>query len=161
MDNLNEKTKDIIELARQISKPCTEELDDYMSIVNGALLDKDNLTTPEVETMIMNLPTLIYFVISKAEEIGIQEDFAKMAKGETYSKALEIAQGKVDEKKAQAEVAAATDTIIHCAYSRAYKSVKGRVDAAYEVLNSLKKVYTMRIAEAELSNNKFSGRRGD
>lgn len=152
---------DIKKMVKDVVDEVTLELDKYLVMIDQALLDKDNLTTPQVETMIMNLPTLIYFVVSEIEGVGIQEDYAKMRRGEVYAKALSLAEGKVDEKKAQAEAETAADTLIHSIYARAYKTIKSRVDAAYEVLNSLKKVYTMRITEAELSNNKFSGRRGE
>ena len=40
-------------------------------------------------------------------------------------------------------------------YSRAYKKVKLRMDAGYEMLNSLKKVMNKRITEMELSNSRY------
>ena len=57
------------------------------------------------------------------------------------SKAIEQATGKtVADKTAQAELIAQAETMTLSIYSRAYKKVKLRMDAGYEMLNSLKKV---------------------
>ena len=73
-----------------------------------------------------------------------------------YSKAREQATGKtVADKTAQAELIAQAETMTLAIYSRAYKKVKLRMDAGYEMLNSLKKVMNKRITEMELSNSRY------
>ena len=68
----------------------------------------------------------------------------------------EKATGKtVADKTAQAELIAQAETMTLAIYSRAYKKVKLRMDAGYEMLNSLKKVMNKRIAEMELSNSRY------
>ena len=75
---------------------------------------------------------------------------------EVYSKAREQAPGKtVADKTAQAELIAQAETMTLAIYSRAYKKVKLRMDAGYEMLNSLKKVMNKRITEMELSNSRY------
>ena len=56
---------------------------------------------------------------------------------------------------AQAELIAQAETMTLAIYSRAYKKVKLRMDAGYEMLNSLKKVMNKRITEMELSNSRY------
>ena len=49
------------------------------------------------------------------------------------------------------------ETITLNIYSRAYRKVKLRMDAGYEMLASLKKVMNKRISEIELSNSRYIG----
>ena len=120
-----------------------------------------NIATNQLEDYIITIPLYLYWLITETEELGIQEDFAKLKKNEVYNKALSIAQGKVDEKRALAEKESQAQAIIHMAYSRAYKLMKGKIEMAQELLNSCKKIQTLRIADSELSNNKYGGRGKD
>lgn len=97
-----------------------------------------------------DLANILYFTGSVQEDLGIKEDTCKAIRQKVYSKAREQATGKiVADKTAQAE------TMTLAIYSRAYKKVKLRMDAGYEMLNSLKKVMNKRITEMELSNSRY------
>ena len=152
-----QKNKEIQELLFDIYEKPTRELDNYLEDIREQLLGK-NITTSQLEDFIITIPLHLYWLITETEELGIQEDFAKLQKNEVYNKALSIAQGKVDEKRALAENESQTQAIIHMAYSRAYKLMKGKIEMAQELLNSCKKILTLRITDTELSNNKYSGR---
>jgi hypothetical protein len=58
--------------------------------------------------------------------------------------------GTIDDKKSQSELASQAETITHIIYSRAYSIVKEKMNAAYELLSSVKKVISRRLAEYEL-----------
>ena len=104
----------------------------------------------------MDLANTLYFTGSAQEDLGIKEDICKAIRQEVYSKAREQATGKtVADKTAQAELIAQAETMTLAIYSRAYKKVKLRMDAGYEMLNSLKKVMNKRITEMELSNSRY------
>ena len=69
--------------------------------------------------------------------------------------------GTIDDKKSQSELASQAETITHIIYSRAYAIVKEKMNAAYELLSSCKKVISRRMSEYELGgvdSGRFKGR---
>lgn len=138
-----------------VEKYCTS-LDVEMEVIRLELKENNSLTDDTLEKHILELANILYFTGSAQEDLGIKEDICKAIRQEVYSKAREQATGKtVADKTAQAELVAQTETITLAIYSRAYKKVKLRMDAGYEMLNSLKKVMNKRITEMELSNSRY------
>ena len=138
-----------------VEKYCTE-LDCMMGVLRDLMEGGRVLCDDELQNSILQLANILYFTGSAQEDLGIKEDTCKAIRQEVYSKAREQATGKtVADKTAQAELIAQTETMTLAIYSRAYKKVKLRMDAGYEMLNSLKKVMNKRIAEMELSNSRY------
>lgn len=133
-----------------------DDLDNIMLKIRQLLTGNNNITDIELEYYIMDLANTLYFTGSAQEDLGIKEDTCKAIRQEVYSKAREQATGKtVADKTAQAELISQAETMTLAIYSRAYKKVKLRMDAGYEMLNSLKKVMNKRITEMELSNSRY------
>ena len=153
VDNISNTIKEISD--ELVIKYC-KSLDDLMSVIREELQDNGEVTDAELEYHIMDLANTLYFTGSAQEDLGIKEDICKAVRQEVYSKAREQATGKtVADKTAQAELIAQAETMTLAIYSRAYKKVKSRMDAGYEMLNSLKKVMNKRITEMELSNSRY------
>lgn len=153
VDNISDTIKEISE--KLVTKYCGE-LDEEMKKIGNILICSQNMTDTELEFEILNLANILYFTGSAQEDLGIKEDTCKAIRQEVYSKAREQATGKtVADKTAQAELIAQAETMTLAIYSRAYKKVKLRMDAGYEMLNSLKKVMNKRITEMELSNSRY------
>lgn len=153
VDNISVTVKEISD--KLVIKYC-KDLDDLMYVIREELQNNGEITDEELEFHIMDLANILYFTGSAQEDLGIKEDICKAIRQEVYSKAREQATGKtVADKTAQAELIAQAETMTLAIYSRAYKKVKLRMDAGYEMLNSLKKVMNKRITEMELSNSRF------
>ena len=152
VDNISDTIKEISD--KLVTKYC-DDLDDLMIDIKS-ILTNDTMTDSYLETAILDLANILYFTGSAQEDLGIKEDTCKAIRQEVYSKAREQATGKtVADKTAQAELIAQAETMTLAIYSRAYKKVKLRMDAGYEMLNSLKKVMNKRITEMELSNSRY------
>ena len=152
VDNISDTIKEISD--KLVTKYC-DDLDDLMIDIKS-ILTNDTMTDSYLETVILDLANTLYFTGSAQEDLGIKEDICKAIRQEVYSKAREQATGKtVADKTAQAELIAQAETMTLAIYSRAYKKVKLRMDAGYEMLNSLKKVMNKRITEMELSNSRY------
>lgn len=152
VDNISDTIKEISD--KLVTKYC-DDLDDLMIDIKS-ILTNDTMTDSYLETAILDLANTLYFTGSAQEDLGIKEDICKSIRQEVYSKAREQATGKtVADKTAQAELIAQAETMTLAIYSRAYKKVKLRMDAGYEMLNSLKKVMNKRITEMELSNSRY------
>lgn len=153
VDNISDTIK---EISDELVIQYCDDLDNMMLSIRQLLNSHNNITDVELEYYIMNLANTLYFTGSAQEDLGIKEDTCKAIRQEVYSKAREQATGKtVADKTAQAELIAQAETMTLAIYSRAYKKVKLRMDAGYEMLNSLKKVMNKRITEMELSNSRY------
>lgn len=154
--NVDKMSATIKEISDEFVTKYCKDLNNLMSVIRGELQDNGEITDEELELHILDLANTLYFTGSAQEDLGIKEDTCKAIRQEVYSKAREQATGKtVADKTAQAELIAQAETMTLAIYSRAYKKVKLRMDAGYEMLNSLKKVMNKRIAEMELSNSRY------
>ena len=152
VDNISDTIK---EISDNLVKEYCEDLDNIMSELRQEITSKE-IDNYILESYIMELANTLYFTGSAQEDLGIKEDTCKAIRQEVYSKAREQSTGKtVADKTAQAELIAQAETMTLAIYSRAYKKVKLRMDAGYEMLNSLKKVMNKRITEMELSNSRY------
>lgn len=155
MKNVNNISDTIMELSDNLVRRYCKDLNVLMLNIQ-AYIKANNVTDEFLETSILDLANILYFTGSAQEDLGIKEDICKAIRQEVYSKAREQATGKtVADKTAQAELTAQAETMTLAIYSRAYKKVKLRMDAGYEMLNSLKKVMNKRITEMELSNSRY------
>ena len=155
MKNVDSISDTIKEISDNLVAEYCEDLDNIMSELRQEITSKE-IDNYILESYIMELANTLYFTGSAQEDLGIKEDTCKVIRQEVYSKAREQATGKtVADKTAQAELIAQAETMTLAIYSRAYKKVKLRMDAGYEMLNSLKKVMNKRITEMELSNSRY------
>ena len=155
MQKVDSISDTIKEISDNLVKEYCEDLDNIMSELRQEITSKE-IDNYILESYIMELANTLYFTGSAQEDLGIKEDTCKAIRQEVYSKAREQATGKtVADKTAQAELIAQAETMTLAIYSRAYKKVKLRMDAGYEMLNSLKKVMNKRITEMELSNSRY------
>jgi hypothetical protein len=156
MKNVDSISDTIKEISDELIKKYCDELDTIMNELHNLLGSSKELSTDTIQNYILYLANTLYFTGSAQEDLGIKEDTCKAIRQEVYSKAREQATGKtVADKTAQAELIAQAETMTLAIYSRAYKKVKLRMDAGYEMLNSLKKVMNKRITEMELSNSRY------
>ena len=153
IDNTSEIVKEISD--KFVEEYC-KDLDYLMSQIKE-LLNQGMIVDNVLETCILDLANILYFTGSAQEDLGIKEDTCKAIRAEIYNKTYEDSKGTVAQKNALSELATQQETIVLNIYSRAYKKVKLRMDAGYEMLNSLKKVMNKRISEMELSNSRYIG----
>lgn len=154
VDNISDTIKEISDkLVNNYCKP----LDTEMAVIRLELRENNSLTETDdtLEKHILELANILYFTGSAQEDLGIKEDTCKAIRQEVYSFYRNEANGTVADKTALAELACQKETMTLAIYSRAYKKVKLRMDAGYEMLNSLKKVMNKRITEMELSNSRY------
>jgi len=136
---------------RLVSDYC-KPLDEYMEFIRNILNDTANPPTDrELDDFALNIPVLLYFTGEAQEALGVKEDVAKAVKQELYNEIYEKSTGTIADKTAAAELATQNEYIAHIAYQRAYKKVKLRMEAANEMLQSVKKVISRRMVEYEVA----------
>ena len=129
------------------------ELDNYMNFIRGILRnDEQPPTDAELDDFALNLSTMIYYTSVGAEQMGIRDDLSHSAYKEAYNVARSMQKsGTVADKNSQAEIDAQAERVVNIVYSKSYKILKAKVDAAQEMLSSVKKIISRRMNEAELS----------
>ena len=156
MNKVDNTANIVKEISDKLVKEYCEDLDSIMSDLRQEITSKE-IDNYILESYIMELANTLYFTGSAQEDLGIKEDTCKAIRAEIYNKTYEDSTGTVAHKNALSELATQQETIVLNIYSRAYKKVKLRMEAGYEMLNSLKKVMNKRISEMELSNSRYIG----
>lgn len=152
----NERVESLTAVVREMVAVIVDEacadLDKYMAQIDEILCDKDScVSDEELEDFTLNLPSLLYLVSSRREELKVKEDVAKAIYKDVYNRVREKAQGTVADKDTAADLASQSEAITVIVLQRAGSTIKTREEAAWEMLNSVKKVLTRRIAELELT----------
>lgn len=149
VENLTSVVRDMV---RVLVDDTCKDLDEYMVMIERMLQDKQNPPTDgELEDLTLNLPSLLYVVSSRREALKIKEDVSRAVYKDVYNRVREKAQGTVADKDTAADLAAQSEAISVIVLQRTVTTVKSKEEAAWEMLNSVKKVLTRRIAELELS----------
>lgn len=146
-------SESIDKIVDDIIKPYSKDLDKYIKFISECLKDGENPpTTPELDDWCLNLSTYIYFAGGLCERLGIRDDIAKAVYKEMYhASRASIEKGTVADKDSLAELNSQQESLVSSAYTRAYKTMKAKVENAQELLQSCKKVLSRRIQEQELT----------
>lgn len=152
-ERIDKNSKLINDLANKLVNDYCKPLNEYIEFIQGILKDNEKPPTAlELDDFVMNLPVLLYFAGEAQENLGIKTDIAKAVKQEKYNEIYkELQKGTINDKVSQAELASQSEAITHIIYDRSYKIVKEKIEAAYELLSSVKKVISRRIQETSLT----------
>lgn len=141
------------EMVNNIVNELCKDLDEYMHVIDTILQDSNTpVSDEELEDFTLNLPSLLYLVSSKREDLRIREDVARAIHKDVYNRVREKAKGTIADKDTAADLAAQSEAITVIVLQRAGTTVKAKEDAAWEMLNSVKKVLSRRVEEIRLSS---------
>ena len=159
-EDVEDKSKIIDDIVYDIIQPYCEGLDNYVSFIKDCLKDGENPPTDEeLDDFNLNLATYIYFAGGMCEQLGIRDDIAKAVYKEMYHTARASQdKGTVADKDSLAELASQEQYIVSSSYTRAYKTMKSKVESAQELLTSIKKTLSHRMQETELTRIGGSGK---
>lgn len=149
---ISENSKLIEDIAFNISKEFTQELDKVMGICKSIFQSKDKITNQEIEDLLTQLPSILYFVNEGQEAVGIKQDIAEMTRKTNYNIAREKANGTVADKNTTAEGQVINEAINEIIYQRAYKLIRAKIEMAQEMVNSLKRIFDARMMEYQIGN---------
>ena len=152
-EHVEEYSKTIDDIVYDIIQPYCEGLDKYVLFIKDCLKDGENPpTSDELDDFCLNLSTYIYFAGGMCEQLGIRDDISKAVYKEMYHTARASQdKGTIADKDSLAELASQEEYIVSASYTRAYRTMKSKIDGAQEVLQSCKKVLSRRMQEIELT----------
>lgn len=159
-EDVEEKSKVIDTIVEGIILPYCKDLDNYVLFIKDCLKDGENPPTDaELDDFNLNLATYIYFAGGMCEQLGIRDDIAKALYKEMYHTARASQdKGTVADKDSLAELASQEQAIVSASYTRAYKTLKAKIENAQELLSSIKKTLSHRMQETELTRMGGSGK---
>lgn len=151
--HVENNSKTIDEIVNDIINPYCKDLDNYIVFIKDCLNDGETPPTDaELDDFCLNLSTYIYFAGGMCEQLGIRDDISKAVWKEMYHSARASQdKGTVADKDSLAELSSQQEQIVNVCYSRAYKTLKAKISAAQELLQSCKKVVSRRMQEQELT----------
>lgn len=156
MDRVEDNSAKVEKLVDDLVDKYCHQLDELVSAFKEVLHDKDNpITEEELDEICLKLPSYLYFIGEAQERFGIKEDIAKSVKMELYNQVHQRTRGTIADKQAASEAATLEEDIVFKAYQRSYKRIKQKLEAAYELLASIKKVISRRETEMQLSGMKL------
>lgn len=152
MQKVEDNSAKVEKLVDELVNKYCHQLDELVSMFKEILHDKDNpITEEELDEICLKLPSYLYFIGEAQERFGIKEDIAKSVKMELYNEVHQRTKGTIADKQAASEAATLEEEIVYKAYQRSYKRIKQKLEAAYELLASVKKVIGRRETEMQLS----------
>ncbi len=153
IQKVEDNSSKVEKIVDELIQPYCDKLDILVGKFRDCLMDKDNPVTEwELDDVCLKLPSYLYFMGEAQEKFGIKEDISKSVKMELYNQIHQRTRGTIADKQAASEAGTIEEDIVYRAYQRAYKRIKQKLEAAYELLSSIKKVISRRMGEQELAN---------
>lgn len=141
----------------------TANLDSLMSDIYKECVIVDYVDDVTLEKYYLELTNHLYFLQDKIEKLSVKADMAKAAAQEVYNKSYLDNQviAPVDKKDkitvAELQARAQNDSqyqeVVASVFDHASKLVRSKVDAAYEMVSSLKRIVVKREKELQLSTS--------
>ena len=157
---LKDTTDNVAYLQNSVSKivdDYSHDLDDLMQHLYAVVTGDEIPDTIVIERYYADLTGVVYFMAGRVEKLNIYSDMAKAAAKEVYNKAYLASSVQKDEKgKSKTTVAENTavaesesqyEMVVSQIYEHAYKILKTKVDAANEMISTLKNILKRRMNE--------------
>ena len=162
LDATEENSKYFENMVGQIVTSYSADLDDLMTSLYGALTQEEAISTDGLERYYAELTNLLYFMSERVEKLNVYSDMSKAAAKEVYNKAYLNASSEKDEKGKSirtvaentsiAETSAQYEGVVNQVYEHAYRTVKMKLDAASEMVSTLKHILRKRISDDYINN---------
>lgn len=162
LDNTTTNATYFTDTVKKVVESYTGELDDLMYNIYQDIIKQDIVPTISIERYYAELTSMLYFMGDRLEKLNVYNDMSKNAAREIFNKAYldagseKDAKGKsiktVNELTSIAESAAQYELVVNQLYDHAYRTAKQKVDAANEMVSTLKNILKKRISEDYINN---------
>ena len=159
VDTVEQNVEYYVGISDKIIESYTSDFDNLMSDLKRDIIENEP-NDILLEKYVLELNNTLYFLSSKLESIGIRDDLSKMATKEVFNAAYLESREKDMERKNKTTVAELTaiaedaskyESILNSIYSRVYKQIKMKMDAGYDMVNTLRKIITRRMQDVAMS----------
>lgn len=158
---LIQSTNDDVEFATALSNEVvlekSAELDALMREIQQNVVNAENPTDTIIEYYLMQLTNALYFINTRIEYFGFYEDItkanAKLRYNEAYAEnqlnnTVNKTKATVADNQLYAENNSVDENMLNIIYSRSVRILKGKVDAAGEMVRTLSKILSAHMNES-------------
>ena len=150
-DHVEAHSKIIEEMVTEIVSKYADDLDKYIYNIERVLNNPDEeIDDNDLNRIMIRLSTYAYFVGSKSELAAIRKDVSEMVRNEKYNNFFMNISGTVANKTAEATSQIHEEAVIATIYDRAYKILKIKYDSTVRLIDTVKKIISMRIQQMQL-----------
>lgn len=144
--------KNVNDIVLNIVNKVTGELDALVFTIKEDLKKGAVISTETLEQYALEISVYLYYLGQSQEYIGLRHDVSKAIYKERYAEAYANAIGTISDKTAYAENEVNYEFVEQSINERAYKRLKIKIENATELLQTIKKIISRRIAEYNLTN---------
>ena len=150
-DHVEAHSKIIEEMVTEIVSKYADDLDKYIYNIERVLNNPDEeIDDNDLNRIMIRLSTYAYFVGGKSELAAIRKDVSEMVRDEKYNNFFMNISGTVANKTAEATSQIHEEAVIATIYDRAYKILKIKYDSTVRLIDTVKKIISMRIQQMQL-----------
>lgn len=174
LDNKYQEVKGYLEYYDIYGQPLVDEyakdldgkVEAIQTYLNNIRLYNLEFDVPSLQKIVIDLSSTIYYTQDRLEKLNLLADMSKIKYKDSYNEAYTSRQtaAKQEDRKytaeqlrAIAEQESLEENLISFIYNRAASILKGKIDAAYELLKAVSKSLSAAIAEMNTYqvSNKF------
>lgn len=166
INNTESNVKYFEGVVEKVTASITKPLDEIMFNIFNEIVEVDQAPLNTLEKYFLELSNCLYYMGDKLEHLGVYDVMSKNAYKEVYNKEYlgltDVGDTKkkptVAELTALAENASQYEAVVSDVYSKAYKIVKNKIEAANTMLNSISKIISKRMVEMQLNSATPTGK---
>lgn len=149
--NINDHAKSVNKLVLEIVNKITGQLDEVVAEIRERSIEVESVATELLEIYALKISTELYYMGQSQEYLGLRADVSKAVYKEQFNYYYQRTDGTINDKTAYSEAHSMTEYLAMSVSERAYKRLKIKIENAYELLGTIKKILSRRIAEYELT----------
>jgi hypothetical protein len=160
LDQTNKEVAIAKEMSDKIVSDFTCDLDNIMRDINRYIVSQDDVPDAILQRYFMELSNAYYFIAAKCESAGLYDDISKTNAKVRYNEAYgnnqvqAAAEGRkmtVAELTVAAEQDSLSESLVSQIYSRSYKIIKTKLEAAQTQISTLGKILNSHDIERKMS----------
>lgn len=149
-------TEDDVNFIKEISSQIVNEristLDNLMDDIRNFVVNVENVDDRTIEQYLLKLTNELYFIVTQCESVGFFDDITKANARLKYIEAYtqnQVNHANDTKKPTQgdhqiyAEQNSVDENALNIIYSRSVKIIKGKIDAANEMVRTLSKLLSV------------------
>lgn len=148
-DNVDISYDNLIDIANDIIKQTTSNIDDIITDINDNI---QNMNNDLIRHYMLQLSLQSYSFSEIKEKSAFKAELAETIKKEAYATKFNSLEGTVAVKQNNAELAVSNENLAEQLYTLIASLFKTKLDEVHRVVDTLKSVLMSRNAEAKMSN---------
>lgn len=148
LNNLDILYSDLIEIADDIAKDVTAEID---SLIQYSRNNVENLSNEDIRNLILKLSLYAYQFSEIKEKSEFKSALSEILKKEAYAKIFNTAEGSVAAKDNTATLAIASEILVEEIYNLTAALFKIKLDEIHRIVSAFQSILVSRLSEAKLN----------